>query len=219
MAAEALLAFCLWAGHLTDPTTSARVHCGNAQSLSGAFRSFESFVRKKRKQQRRRARSSFATAINQALNGVLAQQPQRVIVEDLTHLRGKAKGKQMSRTVSLWMRRTLNERADFTTAARGSRLQAVDSADTSQEWAHCGFTAEENRKGDHFRCWWCGTADTADGNAAKVIGKRADDPEFNPWMTKFHIKKILDRRNAQITGATLAPVVKAASLVEDAAHR
>jgi hypothetical protein len=72
---------------------------------------------------------------------------------------------------------------------------------------------------DHFRCCWCDTVDTADGNAAKVILKRADDPEIKPWMTKVPIKTILDRRNAQITGATPAPVVKVTSLVWDGTHR
>jgi IS605 OrfB family transposase len=154
----------------------------------------------KQNTQRTRARAAFATEINHALNEVLEQQPARVIVEDLRHMRGKAQGKNMSRQVSLWMRRVLTERLDFKAQARGSRLQAVASAYTSQECAQGGFTAKDNRTGDHFRCLGCGTVDTADGNAAKVILKRADDPEIPPWMTKFHIKIVLDRRNAHITG-------------------
>ena len=74
------------------------------------------------------------------------------------------------------------------------------SAYTSQECAHCGFTVKDIRKEDHFRCVFCGTVDTADGNAAKVILKRFTDPEIKPWMNKFQIKRILDHRNAQITG-------------------
>ena len=150
---------------------------------------------------RTKARAAFATEINHALNDVLAQSPQRIIVEDLSSMRGKAKGKRMSRQVSLWMRSVLAERLDFKTTARGSRRQAVASAYTSQECAHCGFTAKDNRKGDHFRCLFCGTVDTADGNAAKVILKRSTDLEIKPWMTKEAINKILDQRNAQITGA------------------
>lgn len=102
---------------------------------------------------------------------------------------------------------------------RGSHLQAVASAYTSQECSQCGYTAKDNRHGDHFRCLFCGTVDTADGNAAKVILKRSTDPEITVWMKKEAIKKILDQRHAQIAGATPAPVVKAASHVEDAAHR
>ena len=157
--------------------------------------------KQKQNAQRTKARAAFATEINHALNEVLEQQPTRVIVEDLGHMRGKAQGKKMSRHVSLWMRSILNERATFKTTARGSRLQAVASAYTSQECSHCGFTAQDNRKGDHFRCLFCGTVDTADGNAAKVIGQRFTDPEIKPWMNKIQIKKILDRRNLQITGA------------------
>jgi len=169
--------------------------------------------KKKQDSWRTKARVAFAAEINHALNDVLEQRPQRIIVEDLSHMRGKAQGKKMSRQVSLWMRSVLAERLDFKTTARGSRRQAVASAYTSQECAHCGFTAKDNRKGDHFRCVFCGTIDTADGNAAKVILKRFSDPEIKPWMNKLQIKKILDRRNIQITGETLAPVVKAASLV------
>ncbi len=86
---------------------------------------------------------------------------------------------------------------------RGSHQQAVASAYTSQECSQCGYTAKDNRHGDHFRCLWCGTVDTADGNAAKVILRRVDDPEIKPWMNRFQIKRIIDRRNDKITGATL----------------
>ena len=156
--------------------------------------------KKKQDTRRTKARAAFATEINHAINDVLEQGPQRVIVEDLRHMRGKAKSKKMSRHVSLWMRIVLTERLDFKTRARGSRLQAVASAYTSQECSHCGFTAKDNRKGDRFRCLFCGTVDTADGNAAKVILKRATDPEIKPWMNTLQIKRILDRRHIQITG-------------------
>ncbi len=170
----------------------------------------------KKKQTRRRvqARAAFATEINHALNEVLEQDPQRIIVEDLSHMRGKAQGKKMSRRVSLWMRSVLTERLDFKTTARGSRRQAVASAYTSQECSQCGYTAKSNRTGDHFRCRYCGTVDTADGNAAKVILKRSTDTEIKPWMTKEAIKKILNRRNAQITGAIPGAGCEASGLVQ-----
>ncbi|MCL4495101.1 MAG: transposase [Firmicutes bacterium] len=172
---------------------------------------------KKQNAQRTKARASFATEINHALNEVLAQQPPRVIVEDLTHMRGKAKGKKMSRTVSMWMRSTLNERADFKTEARGSRLEAVASAYTSQECSQCGFTSSDNRTGDHFRCLWCGTVDTADGNAAKVILKRLTDPDIKPWMHHRQIQQILDHRNLHIMGAIPGAGCEADELVQSSA--
>ncbi len=174
---------------------------------------------KKQKRRQKQARAAMATTINCSVNAVLVQDPEQTIVEDLNQMRGKAKGKKMSRQVSLWTRSILQERLDFKTQVRGSHLQAVASAYTSQECSQCGYTAKDNRHGDHFRCLWCGTVDTADGNAAKVILKRSTDPEITWWMKKETIKKILDQRHARITGETLAPVVKAASLVEEAAHR
>jgi transposase len=170
--------------------------------------------KKKQTAFRKRSRSAFANEINHAFNEVLDQSPRQVIIEDISHMRGRTKSKKVSRIVSLWMRGVLQERASFKITARGSRLQAVASAYTSQECSNCGFTAKENRTGDCFRCLHCGTVDTADGNAAKVILKRAYDPEFKPWMTKFHIKKILDRRNAQITGSTLGAGCEADELVQ-----
>ena len=88
------------------------------------------------------------------------------------------------------------------------------SAYTSQECSQCGFTAKDNRKGDHFRCLFCGTVDRADGNAAKVILKRSTDPEIKLWMTKEAIKKILNPRNAQITGAIPGAGGEASGLVQ-----
>jgi IS605 OrfB family transposase len=174
----------------TEPERSAHLKTVRRNNLG----------KKKQRAQRTQARAAFATEINHALNEVLEQDPQRVIVEDLSHMRGQAQGKKMSRQVSLWMRSVLTERLDFKTTARGSRRQAVASAYTSQECSQRGFTAKDNRT-DHFRCLFCGTVDTADGNAAKVIWKRVTDPEIQPWMNNIQIKKILDRRNLQITGA------------------
>ena len=53
-----------------------------------------------------------------------------------------------------------------------------------------------------------------DGNAAKVILKRFYDPDMNPWMNKLQIKRILDRRNAEITGATLGAGCEVSELVQ-----
>ncbi len=51
------------------------------------------------------------------------------------------------------------------------------------------------------------------GDAGKVILKRSIGPEITLWMKKEAIKNILDQRRARITGATPAPIVKAAPLV------
>ncbi len=42
-----------------------------------------------------------ATTINRSINAVLVQDPERVIAEDLSHMRGKSKGRTMSRPLSL----------------------------------------------------------------------------------------------------------------------
>ena len=49
---------------------------------------------KKQKRRQKQARAAVATTINHAIHGVLAQDPEQVIVEDLGHMRGKAQGKK-----------------------------------------------------------------------------------------------------------------------------
>ncbi len=87
-------------------------------------------------------------------------------------MRGRTKSKRMSRKVSMWMRSILRKRLAFKVKARGSRRQAVASADTSQECSQCGFTAKDNRHGDHFRCLWCGTIDAATGTTPAPVVKQ-----------------------------------------------
>ena len=73
---------------------------------------------------------------------------------------------------------------------RGSHQQAVASAYTSQECSQGGFTAKDNRTGDHFRYLFCRTVDIGGGNAAKVILK-CHRSRNKLVVKKIQIKKIL----------------------------
>jgi IS605 OrfB family transposase len=160
---------------------------------------------KKQTQKRRRTQATIAREINQSIQEVMSTRPTLVVVEDLSGMRGRTKSKKLSRQVSLWMRAILKDRLLFKVQAGGSCLQAVLSAYTSQECSSCGYTHSDNRKGDHFRCLWCGMVDTADGNAAKVIVKRALDPAFLNLRTKWQMKAYLEKRNEAITGGIQKP--------------
>ena len=155
---------------------------------------------KKQAQKCRRTRATIAREINQSIREVMSTRPTLVVVEDLSDMRGRTKSKKLSRKVSMWMRKILKDRLLFKVQVGCSRLQAVLSAYTSQECSSCGYTHSDNRKGDHFRCIHCGTVDTADRNAAKVIVKRALDPAFQNLRTKWQVKAYLEKRNELITG-------------------
>ena len=69
---------------------------------------------KKQKKKHKKQRLELERQVNEALNDFLsAKRPKRVVYEDLTHMRGKAKSKKMSRLVAAWTRRIIRERLQF----------------------------------------------------------------------------------------------------------
>jgi putative transposase len=89
------------------------------------------------------------------------QRPQRLIVEDLTHLRGKAKSKKISRVCSSWARSENQERMTVHAYLGCSEVKTVNAAYTSQTCPDpgCGYVSRDNRNGDEFHCrnphWEC----------------------------------------------------------------
>ena len=116
--------------------------------------------------------------ISQAVRAVLADHPEVVVAEDLTHMRGRTKSRKLSRKVSRWMRQSLRERLDFLSGAGGSRLEIVNAAYSSQECPACGYVNRGNRTGDLFRCLKCGFAAHADRVGAINTMHRHTDPEL-----------------------------------------
>ena len=133
--------------------------------------------------------------IGEAVNGVLADHPSAVVVEDLSHLRGRTKSRKLSRKVSRWMRQSLRERLEFKTQAGGSRLEIVNAAYTSQTCPTCGWVAKENRHGDRFSCVRCRFTAPADKVGAVNVKRRDTDPELRariqPFTPKEKVKAIL----------------------------
>ena len=61
----------------------------------------------------------------------------------------------------------------YKVARRDKLVLKVPAAHSSNECAHCGHTASENRLSQaDFRCAWCGHCDNADHNAACVLKSR-----------------------------------------------
>lgn len=147
--------------------------------------------KKKQDLKRRKARLEIARQINTAINEVLKKRQPAVIITEKLDLRGKAKSKKLSRRVSMWTRRILNERVDFKASAGGSRREQVNPAYSSQTCPPCGFVHKGNRRGDAFQCTHCGHADHADRVAAINLKARYGDPEITLYTPTDRVKSIL----------------------------
>ena len=147
--------------------------------------------KKKQHQKRRKGRLELTRQINTAINHVIKKRKPKVIVTEKLDIRGKAKSKKLSRRVSYWTRRILNERVDFKASAGGSRREQVNPAYSSQTCPPCGFVHSGNRRGDAFQCLNCGHADSADRVAAENLKARYFDPQITLYTPKERVKEIL----------------------------
>ena len=152
--------------------------------------------RKKLGVRRDRGEAAVKTMVGRAVREALDSRPAVVVVEDLSHLRGRTKSRRLSRIVSRWVRACLAERLEFRTEAGGSRLETVNAAYTSQTCPNptCGFVHRDNRHGDRFHCPQCGWDGGADVVAAMNLLARVEDPDIHPWTPKENVKAILDER-------------------------
>ena len=120
--------------------------------------------------------------------------PKIFVCEDISHMRGKAKSRKLSRMVTSWLRSTLSESVESNVLRRGSLLKQVNCAYSSQICSCCGFVAKKNRKGDKFKCLFCGYTGMSDHTSAIEILRRESDCEITLMTRKAQVKKILDER-------------------------
>ena len=152
--------------------------------------------KKKQKKKHRKCRRELERQVNESLNLFLKNKnPKKVVYEDLTHMRGKAKSKKMSRLVSAWTRRIIRERLQFKVGSQGSSLlQAVNCAHSSRVCPICGLVAKGNRKGDKFKCLLCGHTAASDFTAAVEILRRENNPEIRLWTPTYQVRSLLLKR-------------------------
>ena len=129
-----------------------------------------------------------------------SQRPREIIIEDLSHLRGKAKSKKISRLCSSWARDENQERMTVHAHAGGSGIKTVNAAYTSQACPDptCGYVSSDNRHGDTFHCrnpyWDCNWQGDADHVASMNIKSRIEDHQIDRFTPYGQVKKILDER-------------------------
>lgn len=92
-----------------------------------------------------------------------------IAFEDLTDIRERMPG---AKKFHAWAFRRLYEYVEYKAKEYGVRTVQKDPAYTSQRCSHCGFTHENNRHGDHFRCQKCEYEVHADYNGAKNIAMK-----------------------------------------------
>jgi len=119
--------------------------------------------------------------------------------EDLSSpICSKHKWRNYNRRMSSWAKGVLAEALENVTQQRGSKLQLVASAYTSQIDSQTGLL-EGQRVGDRFY-HVSGDVSQADTNAARVIERRMDDPEIGRYTPFKDIRLILlNRSPAQLS--------------------
>ncbi|MHB8190235.1 MAG: zinc ribbon domain-containing protein [Ferrimicrobium sp.] len=104
-----------------------------------------------------------------------SQRPREIIIEDLSHLQGKAKSRKISRLCSSWARAENQERMTVHAHVGGSDVKTANAAYTSQTCPDptCGYVHKDNRHGDMFHCrnpyWECNWQGDVDHVAAMNI--------------------------------------------------
>jgi len=150
--------------------------------------------REKLEKTRRQTRAELEREINTAINQVVKRRQPSIAITEKLDIRGKARSKKISRQVSLWTRRILNDRIAFKASAEGFRREQVNPAYSSQTCPACGFVHEDNRRGEAFQCRHCGHVDDADRVAACNLKARFGDPAITLWTPKERVKAILLNR-------------------------
>ena len=135
-----------------------------------------------------------------------SQRPREIIIEDLSHLQGKARSKKISRLCSSWARNENQERITVHAYVGGSGIKTVNAAYSSQTCPDpgCGYVHRDNRHGDMFHCrnpyWECNWQGDVDHVAAMNIKSRIEDHQINRFTPFGEVKKILEERFLRANG-------------------
>lgn len=124
---------------------------------------------------RERAIAERTNLINRAINQLPWSSLSVIGVERLHDLkRGKQKNrsKAFRKAVSPWTYRQVLTRIEHKAQENRVRLVAVDPANTSRECPACNKTSERNRRGETFKCIFCGYTEDADHVGAMNVRAR-----------------------------------------------
>ena len=125
--------------------------------------------------------------ISKALVAVAERTVRGIALEDLTHIRSRAKarGKKQRGRLHGWSFRQLRDFVGYKATLAGVPVKLIDPSYTSQGCSDCGYIDRKNRPNQStFSCLACGHTEHADLNAAKTIrslarGKILTRPEYS----------------------------------------
>jgi IS605 OrfB family transposase len=116
-----------------------------------------------------------------------------IACEDLTSpISGRMYGKDQTRRLSGWVKGMVGEAIEAVSRRRGSTLEIVNAAYTSQTDSRYGVLLGD-RRGDAFYCY-DGEVLDADANAARNVLSRLYDDEIRLYMPYGDVKDILLER-------------------------
>lgn len=113
----------------------------------------------------------FMQDYNHVISKKLANNPtaQTYVLEDLTGIRAKRKGKKLNTWLSQWSFHQLETFLTYKCEYLGKTVVFIDPRYTSQRCNACGIIEKTNRVKNKYVCKHCGVMDHADINAAKNI--------------------------------------------------
>lgn len=135
------------------------------------------------------------TVVNRELNFLFTRKTnpvKAIVVEDLSARMKAHFCKKWNRWLSGWMRGYLQERIRYKAKKHGIE---VNPAHSSRECPRCHCTDKKNRRGDVFKCSYCGYHEHADLVAALNILGRLGDKEIRKGMSPSRVKTVLDGRH------------------------
>ena len=111
------------------------------------------------------------TLANEIVTEAVENECDVIVFEDLTDIRERLPQAQWHH---VWAFRRLVAYVEYKAPERGVSVEQIEPSHTSQRCSRtdCGFTHENNRNGEQFRCLKCGYEVNADYNAAKNVGTR-----------------------------------------------
>lgn len=128
-----------------------------------------------------------------------------IILENLTGIRKKRRGKKLNKEINSWGFYQLEQFLTYKGQAKGISIEYVDPRYTSQRCSKCGHTHKRNRKSQgSFECRECGFSLNADLNAARnIVLKHLRAKELSdravvnqPIVTQEEPRKSKDLRGA-----------------------
>jgi IS605 OrfB family transposase len=122
----------------------------------------------KRKLKKRSGKEKrFSLQVNHCISKWLVNQPYDIFVlEDLTGIRNRNKGRKLNGWLSNWTFHQLETFLIYKAEGLGKQVVKVDAYMTSQICSNCGISERSNRNKSKYSCSKCGHQEHADINAA-----------------------------------------------------